>query len=72
MLPQRAFKRLKPHNYRLFLAVRNYSHSFPRLSFVLFYIYSKPFLHCFEVIFCGVISFIITRVAIYVANMVNE
>ena len=49
-----------------------YSHSFSRLSFVLFYLYFKPFYCCFRGVFLCLIFFIITRVAKYVAIMAKE
>lgn len=51
MLSRGHFAFQKPSSYAGLRHFDYYSHSFSRLSFVIFYIYSKPFLHCFEVIF---------------------
>ena len=49
-----------------------YSHSFSRLSFVLYYLYFEPFFYCFGVDFPCHILFIFSRVAKYVAIIAFE
>ena len=54
-----------------YLAEESFPFFFEIIICIILYLI-KPIWHCFEAVFRCVISFIIARVAKYVANMVNE